>query len=252
MDKSKIESISNPTSEECLSIVKKGLKKKYTVNIIGCCEIDYEGRASSYLGLGDRVVLIKPDGTLLVHQDKNRKPVNWQPPGSKSNAKIQQDKLEINSRRTSPIETLSILFEDIYQASIIDLRDNVELSLQRREEEMQERIIKNPELIEKDFRIVEEERKNEYGRIDIFGRDKEGNPVIVELKGNKAGPKAVDQLQRYIENYRKNGYTNIRGILVSPSTSKSAKNRIKNKDIEHIQLKPKTSLTDKTKSLDEF
>lgn len=38
------------------------------VQVFGECEVWYEGRASSYLGLGDRLVLFKPDGSLIVHR----------------------------------------------------------------------------------------------------------------------------------------------------------------------------------------
>jgi len=47
----------------------------------GRCAVAYEGRAQSQLEAGDRFVLCKPDGTILVHSDTKQKPRNWQPPG---------------------------------------------------------------------------------------------------------------------------------------------------------------------------
>jgi len=51
------------------------------VTLFGRCTVDYEGRAASTLGPGDRHVMLKPDGSALVHTDEGQQPVNWQPPG---------------------------------------------------------------------------------------------------------------------------------------------------------------------------
>ncbi|XGI84757.1 endonuclease NucS (plasmid) [Halorutilales archaeon Cl-col2-1] len=247
-----LESIPDPSHREALELVTEALEKRRTINIIGRCEVDYDGRASSYLGVGDRVILIKPDGTLLVHQDEKRKPVNWQPPGSTAQASLYGDKLKIKSRRTSPRETISIVFEDVYQVTSMKLEDSREISLEGAEEQMQNRIMMNPDIIEEGFRAIEKERESDYGRIDVFGRDSESNPVILELKRRRVGPKAVDQLQRYVENYRERGYEGVRGILVAPSVTGSAMNQLEKYDLEHVELEPETGVGETTKSLDEF
>ena len=71
----------DPTPTEAVEMLEPALTTGAMVTIVGHCEVEYEGRASSYLALGDRLVILKPDGTLLVHTDSKRKPVNWQPPG---------------------------------------------------------------------------------------------------------------------------------------------------------------------------
>ena len=62
--------------------VKSGISHKKIVIIAGRCTVEYEGRASSSLGSGERLVILKPDGSALVHRPKDYSPVNWQPPGS--------------------------------------------------------------------------------------------------------------------------------------------------------------------------
>ncbi|MGQ0535587.1 MAG: endonuclease NucS, partial [Methanobacteriota archaeon] len=54
----------------------------HLVQVFGACTVLYEGRASSTLGDGERILLLKPDGALLVHQAHGVKPANWQPPGT--------------------------------------------------------------------------------------------------------------------------------------------------------------------------
>ncbi|MFP3207286.1 MAG: endonuclease NucS [Caldivirga sp.] len=47
------------------------------------CTIEYSGRASSKAGEAWKLVIIKPDGSLLVHSNESYQPLNWQPPGSR-------------------------------------------------------------------------------------------------------------------------------------------------------------------------
>ncbi|NIA11896.1 MAG: DUF91 domain-containing protein, partial [Nitrospiraceae bacterium] len=48
--------------------------------VVGCCSVEYSGRARSTLGLGERIVIVKPDSSVLVHQRAGRELVNWKPP----------------------------------------------------------------------------------------------------------------------------------------------------------------------------
>jgi RecB family endonuclease NucS len=61
--------------------VTAAIDRAEMVTVFGRCTVEYEGRAASTLGPGDRLVVLKPDGTVLVHTDEGQKPVNWQPPG---------------------------------------------------------------------------------------------------------------------------------------------------------------------------
>mgnify|MGYP000435654584 FL=1 len=112
--------------------------------------------------------------------------------------------------------------------------------------------MQDPEVIEEGFRALETERESDYGRIDVFGRDSEANHVILEPKRMRVGPDAVDQLQRYVNDYRERGYENVRGMLVSPSVTDSAQERLEDKGFEHMELEPETMAPQRTSSLDEF
>ena len=159
-------------------------------------------------------------------------PTNWQPPGSRASASLYEDKLKIQSERSSPDETLEVLFYEVYHVSAYSLQDGVDLALHGQEEQMQEKIVNEPGVIEEGFRALERERESDYGRIDIFGRDSEGNHVILELKRRRVGLDAVDQLQRYVNDYRERGYENVCGVL-------------------SLLLEPETMAPQRTSSLDE-
>jgi len=70
-----------PTVEEALAVLETGFERGYIVVLFGRCRVEYDGRAASSLAAGNRMLIAKPDGAILVHTETGQQPVNWQPPG---------------------------------------------------------------------------------------------------------------------------------------------------------------------------
>jgi endonuclease len=51
--------------------------------IIARCSVDYVGRLTAHLPLATRLIMLKADGTVLIHADSGAKALNWMPPGSR-------------------------------------------------------------------------------------------------------------------------------------------------------------------------
>ena len=68
--------ITNPTNEDLNNFINLYIGR-YVLILLARCKVFYEGRAKSQLEEGDRLIIIKPDGTFLIHKDKKREPVNW-------------------------------------------------------------------------------------------------------------------------------------------------------------------------------
>lgn len=68
--------LEKPTCQEAYDLIEEALRKKATIMIFACCKVNYEGRALSELNWGERIILIKPDGAFLIHQEKKVEPVN--------------------------------------------------------------------------------------------------------------------------------------------------------------------------------
>lgn len=81
LERKPVETFTNPTLEATAKIVNDGFEKHKTLLLIGNCWVDYQGRASSTLGLGERIIIIKEDKALLVHRPRGYEPVNWMPGG---------------------------------------------------------------------------------------------------------------------------------------------------------------------------
>ena len=68
--------LEKPNCEDAYDLVQEALRKKATILIFACCKVNYEGRALSELNWGERIIMIKPDGAFLIHQEKKVEPVN--------------------------------------------------------------------------------------------------------------------------------------------------------------------------------
>jgi len=235
----------NPTAEAAHELLVNGLDTDAVLTIVGRCTVEYSGRTESTLGAGDRLVVLKPDGTLLVHQPSQRDPVNWQPPGCQHSVSLvdpdatPESTLRVRSDRSTPEETVVIDVDSVYQASVLELTDDRDLTLVGSEEDLRQRILTDPELIEAGFQPRATERETAAGAVDIYGLDSEGTAVIVELKRRRVGPDAVGQLARYVEAAAsERADKEVRGILVAPSVTDRAKRLLAERDLEFVSLAP--------------
>ena len=233
-----VSSLTDPLIEDALELLDAGFERGGMLTLVGECEVDYDGRASSYLGLGERLIILKPDGTLLVHRDEQRTPVNWQPPGCTHSASIENNRLVVQSTRTTPHETVEITFETLAQVSLLELDDTPDLALEGSEEDLRQRILADPDILEEGFTPQMTERETSAGAVDIYGKDADGTPTIVELKRRRVGPDAVGQLNRYVAALDRDLPVNrpIRGLLVAPSVTERAEELLAAEELEFISL----------------
>ena len=248
-----VSSFTDPSLEDVLALLETGFERGGMITLVGECEIEYDGRASSHLPPGERLVILKPDGTLLVHRDSQRKPVNWQPPGSAHSARLDGDRLIVESVRTSPHEEIEIAFETVAQVSLLELDDAPDLALEGSEEDLRQRILEDPDVLEDGFKAMATERETTAGAIDIYGEDANGTPVAVELKRRRVGPDAVGQLNRYVEALERNRPgRSVRGILVAPSVTDRAERLLTSENLEFVSLMPDEVETSLPTHLSEF
>lgn len=234
----KTDSLIDPSPDEADQLITTGLNYGYVVDIFGECEVQYDGRATSYLGPGDRTVILKPDGTLLVHAYENHKPRNWQPPGCVHSSDVDRGDTYVTSVRNSPPEIVNIRFSTIYSIQIKDMEDDEELTLWGSEQDLKDRILNNPSLIEDGFDIHTDEYHTGAGDVDIFGSDSRGTLTAIELKRSRVGVEAVRQLSGYVDILKRRKDEPIRGILVATAITKRASDYLKDEKLEHISLSP--------------
>jgi len=229
-----------PTPDDAMALVQDGIDHDAIVTLFGRCTVDYEGRAASTLGPGERLVVLKPDGTALVHTDEGQQPVNWQPPGCTHAVHVEDGQLVLRSERETPAELLEVQFEQIEHAATYDATDPSDLSLTGTEADLRERILADPALVEAGFDPLATERETPAGAVDIYGEDADGNAVILELKRRRVGPDAVGQLTRYVDALERDLHaeSDVRGILVAPSVTDRARRLLAERGLEFVSLAP--------------
>lgn len=229
----------NPPLPEAAEILEKAFRSRSLVIIIGDCRVDYEGRASSTLEWGERIAMIKEDGSVLVHRPTGYEPVNWQPPKCMMSLKLDDGALVVNASRPQPKETVSIEFKTISLVATGKLADSGEFALHVTEEQMKQAILTAPDLVEAGLKPLQQEKSlGEAGFTDIFAEDKEGNLVVVEIKRVPASKDAVMQLQRYLDTLRKRISRPIRGLVVAPELRKNAQPSLNTLKLEFVRLAP--------------
>ncbi len=222
-DISRARTFDEPTLDESVQHIQDGLARKAVITVIGACRVEYEGRASSKLDLGERIVIIKSDGSLLVHRPVGYEPINWQPSGCHFLVEKANGEIKIRATRTQPRETVHIFFKEIYIITYAALVDVGEFVLHLSELDLKNAVLAEPSLVEVGFVPLSSEKElNEAGFVDVFGQDKDGNFVVLELKRVPAGPDAILQLERYINRLRKRISRHIRGIIAAPELKREA------------------------------
>ncbi len=241
-------SISNPCASDAIKFIEKNhiLKpEKTTLLIIGDCMIDYRGRARSFLDWGERIIIIKQDGTVLVHQPVMREPVNWQPTGSKVEFKLNKDRLILRARHNKPPEKMKVTFRNIQIITINKLRDNAKLIISGMEIDVVNQIVSNPEIIEEGLRISKREKHVNSGLIDLYCYDKNHTPVIIEVKRSLANISAVHQLRMYVNDIKKDvDEANVRGILCAPRIPDMVKHLLSDYGLEWQEVERNIILPD--------
>jgi RecB family endonuclease NucS len=125
-------------------------------------------------------------------------------------------------------------------ASSLNLLDSGDFLLHASEDDMHRAILLKPELLEEGFKPISWEKKVEPGFVDIYGEDKNGKLVIVEVKRKTASKEAALQLAKYIEPIKAKVNREVRAVLVAPSLAKDVQRLLVTLGLEYKALDPKT------------
>jgi RecB family endonuclease NucS len=237
------ECIKVDVNSSCTDIVVRlnELKGKYVIIVAGDMSIEYVGRASSYAPEGLRILIAKPDGSLLIHESHKVEPLNWQPPKSLIRYECKNDNLFINSRRLQPAEELLVEFSKLYFIWACKLT-TTQLVVIGREADVVKAITLNVDALERGAKVIGTDISTPYGKVDVLLKKEDGTLIVVEVKNEKAGIAAVLQLKRYVEFYREKGFSTI-GVLVAPSITEEAFVHIMKENMRFVELKKIFSAT---------
>jgi len=239
MQPNKLSMLTEPNLVQAAELISKAFAQRKTLIVAGNCRVDYSGRANSTLELGERILIIKSDGALLVHRPVGYEPVNWQPSGGVFHVQVRDGELEIHGIRQKPRESVRVTVLGILMVSALSLIDAGDFLLHASEDDMHRAILFKPELLEEGFKPISWEKKVDPGFVDIYGEDKNGKLVIVEVKRKTASKEAALQLAKYIEPIKAKTNRKVRAVLVAPSVGKDVQRLLAMLGLEFKSLDPK-------------
>ncbi|MEO6943214.1 MAG: endonuclease NucS [Lacisediminihabitans sp.] len=174
--------------------------------VIARCSVEYAGRLSAHLPLATRLLLLKADGSVLVHSDSlSYKPLNWMsPPCILTVIEPEQEQLDAGVTeiwkvaQAKTADLLVISLHEILHDSNHELGIDPGLQKDGVEAHLQKLLAENIELLGDGHRLVRREYMTAIGPVDILARDAEGAAVAVEIK-RRGDIDGVEQLTRYLE-----------------------------------------------------
>jgi RecB family endonuclease NucS len=162
--------------------------------VIARCSVDYAGRLSAHLPLATRLIMVKADGSVLVHSDGGSyKPLNWMSPPCRL---AEADDQWVVTGKSG--ETLTISIEEIVSDSSHELGIDPGLVKDGVESHLQELLAAQLHVLGEGWRLVRREYPTAIGPVDLMCRDGVGVSVAVEIK-RRGEIDGVEQLSRYLE-----------------------------------------------------
>lgn len=219
--------------------------------VVATCSVDYEGRLKAHLPLAKRLLMVKNDGSVLIHSDGGSyKPLNWMSPPAHLHAQtreqfegtslaedIDDEVTELWRVQAAKSDDRLIIkiyekFEDIKHDLGIDpglIKDGVEADLQRL-------LAEQIETLGAGYRLVRREYPTAIGPVDIMAKDSSGISVAVELKrvGDIDG---VEQLTRYLELLNRDPLlAPVKGVFAAQKIKPQARTLAEDRGIRCVSL----------------
>lgn len=221
--------------EQAQKRILEAISKKHLTTICGVCEVDYFGRAVSRLPSGKRLVLIKGDNSISIHQNRLVRPTNYMM-DTRIGVSLEGDSAVLVAKRIKPKETLTVKFDSIDDVSSYAMEISNDLRLSGSERDLNNMLMQDLSMIEPGLKPLNQQEHFRKGVCDIVAEDADGNLVVIELKRRQADYASVMQLQRYMRQVEKIKSRKTRGILLAPGIGKNAKELLENLGLEFAKI----------------
>jgi RecB family endonuclease NucS len=188
--------------------------------IVARCEVTYSGRLSAVLPEAVRLLILKGDGSVLVHDDAGGyKPLNWMT--APTFIADEGDRLVVTKPKSE--DALEIRLLEVLSDVVHDMGESAALQKDGVERDLQEALAASPQFCGEGFRLVRREWPTDIGPVDLMCRDEEDGWIAVEIK--RIGTiDAVEQLTRYLDRLRRDpAMADCRGVLAAQEIKPQAR-----------------------------
>jgi RecB family endonuclease NucS len=200
--------------------------------VIARCQVDYVGRLTAHLPMAPRLLLVKADGSVLVHSDGGSyKPLNWMSPPC-TLTESPGAWLVVNKAG----EELRVTLEEVLHDTKHELGVDPGLRKDGVEAHLQELLAADCSAIAPGLRLVRREYPTDIGPVDLLCRDAEGNAVAIEIK-RRGEIDGVEQLTRYLAFLERDPLLRpVRGVFVAQQIRPQAKVLAGQREIDCVEV----------------
>jgi endonuclease len=199
--------------------------------VIARCSVDYLGRLTAHLPLATRLLVVKADGSVLVHSDGGSyKPLNWMSPPCAITESDGPPRVWTVTNRTG--ETLVVTIEEVLGELRHDLGVDPGLVKDGVEAHLQILLAEHVESLGPGYRLVRREYPTAIGPVDLLVRDANGVAVAVEIK-RRGEIDGVEQLSRYLDLLNRDPLlAPVRGVFAAQEIKPQARTLATDRGIE--------------------
>ena len=199
--------------------------------VIATCSVDYVGRLTAHLPEAVRLLVVKADGSVLVHSDAGGyKPLMWMTPPCST---LEQDGVWTVTNKGG--EQLVVTVREVHSDTSHQLGTDPGLVKDGVERQLQELLAERCEVLGDGWTLVQREYATDIGPVDLLCRDADGAHVLVEVKRH-AEIDGVEQLTRYLQRVATVLGEGVRGVLAAQSFKPQAKVLAADRGITCVQL----------------
>src|ERR1700754_2184080 len=190
--------------------------------LVARCEVRYTGRLTAVLPEALRLLMIKSDGSVMVHADTGGfKPQNWMTPPTV--IEEEDGRIVVRKHAGKTEDRLDIRVVEVLSDVTHDMGEAAALEKEGMERELQELLADAPEWCGEGFRLVKREWATDIGPVDLMCRDEQDGWIAVEIK-RVATIDAVEQLTRYLERLREDpAMAECQGVLAAQQIKPQAR-----------------------------
>lgn len=232
--------------------------------VIADCEVNYSGRLDAHLAPAKRLIMVKADGSVLIHSDGGSyKPLNWMSapchlsieansivetgsaddatdadaPDGADNAIDTGETAQIWTVTTKKNEALVITLFHVYSDETFELGIDPGLEKDGVEAHLQELLAEQVEaVLGVGWSLIRREWPTPIGPVDLLVRDPAGQPVAIEVK-RRGEIDGVEQLTRYLELLgRQVDLQGITGIFAAQEIKPQARTLAEDREIRCLLL----------------
>ena len=174
--------------------------------VIARCSVDYQGALEAHLPLATRLLMVKADGSVLVHSDGGSyKPLNWMAPPC-AMAQVGPDEVEREEgveqvwlvSHAKRDDTLRVKLYEVLHDSSHELGVDPGLVKDGVEAQLQALLAEHIHTLGDGYTLLRREYPTAIGPVDILCKDPGGATVAVEIK-RRGDIDGVEQLTRYLD-----------------------------------------------------